>query len=433
MNTNSPRKTALLTRGLPYASRLAGFVQWRAKKRLHLATPVAVLMLLGSAGLVQAVPLTSQVVFGGAGDQQGTGVAVSAGNVYYSGINGATSDGISGRYNGSLTTQSWSLSLGGSPGDFQGVAVSNSVYTAGSSRNGSLVADGVGGFENKSVVASVGLGGGAYNWRTQTPGFGTPFLPYSGTEGSTGIAISTSAGVDSIYTVGFAQANGGASGYNMTLSKLNQAGSTVATAVFNTGIGTFGNGITTLGGNVFAVGNTASSVNAVIRAYNGNLGFLWTDTSLAGSYNSVTAYNGDIYAVGVSGTNGIVSRYNATTGARLWTQSYAGDVLNGVVGYGGVLYAAGSTGSDALLLGLDAATGAVQTTQTFGGTGTDVFNDITLNSADGSFYAIGATDSASLGANGKDVWIAQFVPEPASAALLGFGALLFAAQRRRNT
>ena len=425
-NTNSPLATAILTRATQ--SR-------RAMKWQHLATPAAAaLLLLSSASLVEAVPLAAQVVFGGAGTQQGTGVAISAGNVFFSSNNTAINDGVVGRYNGALTALNWSQPLGFSTGNFQGVAVSNSVYVAGSSSNPALVADGVGGFEAKSIAASVGLGGGAYNWRTQTPA-GAPFLPYSGSEGSFGIAVANSGGVDSIYTTGFAQANGGASGYTMTLAKLNQAGGTVATTTFNTGIGTFGNAITTLGGNVFVAGLTSNSVNAVLRAYDGNLGFLWMDAGLAGNYKDVTAYNGDIYAVGVSGANGIVSRYNAITGARLWTQTYVGDVLNGIVGDNGVLYAVGSSGTDAVLLSLDAATGTLQNTQTFGGAGTDVFNDIALNTANDTLYAIGATDSASLGANGNDIWIAEFTtptPEPTSAALLGLGALLLAARSRRN-
>ena len=146
-------------------------------KRQDIAIQVAAtLMLLGSVSLAHAVPLVAQVVFGGAGSQQGTGVAVSGGNVYFSQINDATNDGALGRYNGALTTQNWSQALGGSPGDLQGVAVSNSVYAAGSSRNPSLTSDSVGGFENKSVAARVGLGGGAYNWRTQTPA-AAPFSP----------------------------------------------------------------------------------------------------------------------------------------------------------------------------------------------------------------------------------------------------------------
>ena len=405
-------------------------------KRQPMALPAAAaLMMLCSTGIVRAVPLTSQVVFGGAGTQQGTGVAVSGGNVYFSGVNTAASDGMLGRYNSALTTPSWSQLMGGSPsGDLRGVAVSNIVYSAGSSRNSPLVADGVGGFENKSVAVGVGLGGGAYTFRTQTPA-GAPFLPYSGTEASYGIAVANSGGVDSIYTAGFAQADGSGTGYNMTVAKLNQAGNTVATATFNTGQGTFGFGVTTLGGNVFVAGSAGASANAVIRAYNGNLGFLWMDTAVVGNYSDVTAYNGAIYAVGGLGTTGFVSRFDPVSGVRLWTQSYAGDSLNGIVGANGSLYAVGSSGSDAVLLTLDAATGAQQNAQTFGGAGTDVFNDVAVDSVSGALYAIGTTDSASLGANGSDVWIAGFAtptPEPTSAALLGLGTLLLAARRRRS-
>ncbi len=386
-------------------------------------------MLLGSAGLVQGVPLTAQVVFGGAGDQQGTGVAISAGNVFYSQNN--SNDGVVGRYNGALTAQSWSTPLGGSFGDIWGVAVSNSVYTTGSSRPPVLTVDTVGGAENKMVVGSIGTGGGAFSWRTQTPA-APGFFAYGGTENARDIAISNSAGVDSIYAVGVGEAWNVYSHYGMTLAKLNEAGGVVTTATYGGGgIFTAGAGVTTLGGNVFAVGNRGPS--ALIRAYSGSLGSLWGEETVTGAYNNVTSFNGDIYAVGVNGANGIVSRYNATTGLRLWTQTYAGDMLNGIVGVNGSLYAAGRKGSDAVLLSLDATTGAVQNSQTFGGAGTDVFNDITVNSMDGSLYAIGTTDSASLGANGKDVWITQFVPEPTSAVLLGFGALLLAAQRRRNT
>ena len=424
MNSNSPLATAILTRVTPCS---------RAMKWQHLATPAAaVLMLLGSAGLAEAVPLAAQVVFGGAGNQQGTGVTINAGNVYYSQTNAATNDGALGRYNGALTAQSWSQALGGSFGDLNGVAVSNSVYVAGSSRPPLLTVDTVGGAENKTVTASIGTGGGAFNWRTQTPA-APGFFAYGGSEFGQGIAISTSAGVDTIYTVGVGEAWNVYSQYGLTLAKLNEAGGVVATATYGGGgIFTEGRGITTLGGNVFTVGTRGST--ALVRAYNSSLASLWGEETVTGYYNNVAAFNGDIYAVGVSGANGILSRYNAITGARLWTQTYVGDLLNGIVGVNGVLYAVGSSGTDALLLSVDPVTGAVQNTQTFGGAGTDVFNDIALNTANATLYAIGATDSASLGANGNDVWIAEFttVPEPTSAGLLGLGTLLLAARRRRS-
>jgi hypothetical protein len=311
-----------------------------------------------------------------------------------------------------------------------GVAVSNSVYAAGGSL-APLTRDIVGGAEQKCVTVSVGTGGGAYNWITQTPA-PPGFFPYGGSEQSNAIVVSSLSGVDSVYTVGQGEAftTYGYPNSGLTLAMVNQAGSVVATTTFggnNMNAGGFG--ITTMGGNIYVVG--MHGPNALIRAYNGSLtSSLWGDETLAGRYNGITAYNGDLYAVGNNGSDGIVACYSSA-GTCLWSQTYAGDVLNGVVGDDGTLYAVGSAGSNAILLGLDLTNGNVLNSDTVGGSGTNVFNGIALNSADGSLYAIGTTDSASLGATGQDIWIASFaIPEPATLLLLGLGGLAVMRKRR---
>jgi hypothetical protein len=401
---------------------------------------IAGLIFALGVGRADAVPLTSQVVFGGSGNQQGLGIAVSGGNVYFSGVSGTypTYDGLLGRYNGALTTQSWSQPLGGNQANLTSVAVGNKVYAAGYSRPPGLTIDTRGGWEHKSLTASVGTGGGAYDWRTQTPA-APGFFNYGGTEMSEGIAVSNSGGADSIYTVGWGEAWQDGWNYALTIAKLNEAGNVVATNTYgSSGKSANGYGLTTMGGNVYVVGSMAdsSTSNALIAAYDADLtSLLWERETLTGQFNRITAYNGDLYAFGSNGSNGIVARYNSA-GTLLWSQTYAGDILKGGVGVNGTLYAVGGAGSDAVVLSLDPTNGNMLNSQTFGGLGTDVFNEIALNVVDGSLYAIGWTDSIDLGATGQDIWIASFttqepVPEPATMLLLGSGLAGLAGFRRR--
>jgi hypothetical protein len=400
-------------------------------------------VLLAAPGNARALSLDAQVIFGGAGDQVGYGIAYSGGTVFFAGQDaavGSTGDGRYGSYNPGLTTQNFNQTLGGNYGEARGIAVGGAaIYVGGSSRPPALTVDNVGGWENKPVVQRTPATGGTPTWTRQvaTPPSSDRVFTYSGTEWANDITFANIGGSDPIFVTGGGEDWGVSGHYAGYLSKLDTSGSIQWTVHYGPGVFTTGHGLVELGGNVYVVGDRSGS--SWLGGYDGTTGadlFAEKTGYGGGVFYDVTAFGGDLFVAGVSGGDGRLLRLD-TNGNVMWDMTYSqADILRGLVGFGGRIYAVGEIGDDAVVIEADAATGSFLSSTLYGG-GLDssAFNNVALDSANGRLYAAGWYSGS--GSSGKDILIASYatqaVPEPGSLFLLGTGLMGLALLRLRRS
>lgn len=397
----------------------------------------------------QAPTLTSSAFYGGAGDQRGTAIAVGGGALYISGNVQPESQSPSD----TALVLKYALPSGPSPvwarsygfgTDFFGITATNEgVYAAG--QNYSLTTDGVGGKEDKSILAkfapdgSDGPAPGGALW------LGLPhFFPYTGVESFQAATTAVEGGSPFIYAVGGGQP---CSYFAYVITKFDALGNLLAKATdpgqenaFNgcyfNGTTSVGMGVTALNGNVYAAGLRSVYGSGVsfptIWKHAPDLSVVWTrqDTSLSGQFNAVTAFGNSLYGVGFAATPGVANSENYLiqkydeTGTLLWSQTSGGantDVLTGVVGIGTRLFAVGYTqssgagGADSVVLEIDPATGATLSTTLFGGALDDKANGAATDGTD--LYVVGESKSfASAEGNTvgqNDVMLLRYSFEPA--------------------
>jgi hypothetical protein len=419
---------------------------------IPLGTPMPITHSADLAPDSPQLPLLSSTFFGGAGDQRGTGIAISA-SIYVSGaadLNGG--DGLVATYSLPLlpaATPVWSKTWPTLAGydDFAGVGVSpEGVYLGGQSFN--RTTDTVGGKEGKGITVKfplTGPPGGGFDgstWDVQSPAPPGAF-PYGGGEGLNAATVAIETGLPFVYVTGNSQSSG-INGCRLYVSKLNSAGTVLWTQTDAAATPcSQGLGITTLSGNVYAAGHNddAGSSQAYLVKYAAAGGpATWTRKSISfiGSYFGVTASGTAIYAFGqrsggVGGSSDFLIEKWDEAGTLQWSKQYDRlaneDVLYGGVVVGTKLYAVGSTiggsagGRDAVILQLDPATGDLQNTTLFGGAQDDIGRGAATDGT--SIYVVGESRSFASGTGNvvgqNDLMLLKFgyVPTAAPASISG--------------
>lgn len=393
------------------------------------ATPqskLAVELLEGRA--LPSLTLLSQQLFGGGGNEAGTGIAIvdtgTSLNAYVSGRSDANDgEGILVKYDVSSdlsgVTQDWASAFPGAPGydSFEGVAATpTAVYTAGSSY--SQTTDTVGDKESKGIVVNFQPAAGSVTWERQTPGAPGAFS-YGGGEGLTAITTAVEGGQTFAYVTGGAQ-SGFSNGARLFVSKLDAAGNVLWTQT--DGVATpnsSGLAVASAGGFVYVAGQTNDFGPSAtyLKKYDSTGALIWSHTSTPGVYNGllVDAGTGSLYAVGrTNGASGdfLVEKWDVS-GNLIWSQTFdrgGAEALKGVTLLNGELFAAGSTtggtagGSDGVVLQLDPDTGALIDTTLWGGAADDSFQGIVATPT--GLHLAGTTGS--FGSGGSDLVYAIF-------------------------
>jgi streptogramin lyase len=366
--------------------------------------------------LLSGPSLLSSSFYGvGTDNLQGSGIAIANGNVFLAGTDASQSQAVLLQYGlppGSSPTSTASLS---SSTSFSGLTtISTSVVAVGSvtpPAYGSV--DNVGGIEQKTfrtewntsplTLASYGSG------PVQTSG-STAFFSYSGGESLLAVTAANEAGSPFYYVTGYAQANG--ANNTAILAKYDASGTLVWFQILgNTGSfdNSSGSGITTLNGNIYVAGGTHYNYNDPTTQYpalwesgsSGNLISSFQDTSLNGSFQGITAFGGNIYAVGTASNSSefLIEKFDAS-GNLIWRTAPSATgthVLSGVVGLGNQLYAVGYVTvfgvNQAVLLQIDPGTGTIVSQNFFGGSLNTEANGIATDGTD--LYVVGESRSFS--------------------------------------
>jgi N-acetylneuraminic acid mutarotase len=386
-----------------------------------------------------ALTLDGATFFGGAGDQRGTGIAISNGSIYLSGdiqpeTQSASDSALLLGYaiptaQGSVPAWSRSFAFGT---DFFGIAAtSEGLYADG--WNYSLSTDNVGGKEVKSIMAKFPLDGssgaesGGSIWE-DTPNF----FSYSGVELFQAATTSIENGSTFLYAAGLGQP----CSYNAYIvSKFDTSGNLIASATDSSvGIqfnqcfvpsgGGFSDtpGLTVVDGGIYAAGESDwqsdgdSAQHPTVWKYDPSLNLVWRgkDTALSGTFNAVTGLASAIYAVGYTSSAGVtgsedflVEKYDES-GNLIWRKTSGGsntDELTGITAVGNRLFAVGYTysqgagGADAVILEIDPATGNTLSTTLFGGAQDDKANGAATDGTD--LYVVG--ESRSFASNAGNV------------------------------
>jgi len=397
-------------------------VSWTGRRSGRVGLAVLVFAGLTTAAAAQTAPtLDSAVLFGGAGSQRGTAVGISGSSVFMTGWDQAAGlDGLLVRYDLPPVAPVWSAIKAGA--NFNGLAVTaNVVFPVGAAVPGTCGP--AGGVQRRSLLARYTHGGTFLDCSSPN------FFPFDGQESYA--AASEEGGETFVYTAGRAQQNAFGSGYPFILVKYDVAGVIAAGPVSEpgVGIGTPGSlcpgessaeGLTVLDGQVYVVGFSRLAGTCledvfnrpVIMRYDSSLNRIWKVRDsfgidypgYIGSFRSVTALDGHLYAVGaVQSTDGsadyLVEKFDQD-GHRVWSAVSGGaldDVLTGVVGVGsrlfavGYTYGSGSGGADVVILEINPATGATLSTTLFGGVQDEFANGAASDGTD--LYVVGESRS----------------------------------------
>lgn len=363
--------------------------------------------------------LLSSTFFGGAGDQNGTGIAVTNA-IYVSGaVDANQGDGLVARYALPLTDgvlPVWNKTFPTLSGydHFSGIGVSSEgVYLAGQSFN--RTTDTVGGKENKGITVKfplTGPPGGGFDgstWDMQSPVPPGAFS-YGGGEALNASTVAIEGGLPFVYVTGHSQ-SGFFNGGRLYVSKLDASGTVLWTQTDAPGDPiSQGLAITTLNGNVYIAGHNDDAGNQVyLLKYAPSGGpAIWTRKSVTfnGNYYGITSFGGAIYAFGqrtggVGGSSDFLIEKWDEAGTLQWSQQYdrgsGEDILYAGVGLGTKIYAVGSTtaastgGKDIVLLELDPATGNLSSITLYGGTQDDIARGAATDGD--SIYVVGESKS----------------------------------------
>jgi hypothetical protein len=427
---------------------------------LALATSAHAAPLLGDLAALR--------LFGGTGSEQGTGIAVDATGVYFSGTNSSAGEGIVGRYTASLGALDWNRGWPGAGGgdNFSGIALGGSqIVVAGSSF--SQTTDTVGGKENKGVTVAfspdgtAGPAAGGAAWLRQTPAAPGAFA-YGGGEGLNAVHTAVEGANTYVYATGSAQ-SGFFNGGRLFASKLDAAGNVLWTRTDTTAVPfSGGNAVAADATGVYVAGRSDDSgvMRPHIRKYDLNGNLLWTMTSSAnGEYRDIYVDGGRVVAVGYASgnANGQTSAGGVDALVEVWDTAGAlqstrlagtaqHDFFFGATVAAGHLFVVGaSTGDfggqsndgllDAIVTDWDLASMSLVRTLEIGSAMDDMFTDVAF--LDASLYAVGYSFGSPLGqtnAGESDIMLARFdiaqAPAPGSAALLSVAVLLLGAVRR---
>ncbi len=396
--------------------------------------------------------LVSTNFYGGAGNQRGTGIAITTNGVHLSGIDvtgGAAHEGLVLNYAypvNNFAVPVWNVSWPGLAGDddFNGVAVSSEgVYIAAESLNRpSANAINKGLTVKFPLTGATGAGFLGSDWDTLTPDAAS--FPLATSETLRAATVQDEAGTLYTYVTGHGIVNGSKDA--LYISKLDTAGVVQWTRLDPFAANPFlnnsgGRAITTLNGNIFVVGHLNFFGNnfGFVRKYSPGGVLLATRFRFGSQFNGITAYNGELYVVGSESfglpSDAVLEKYDENLNGVIFT-AYASnrrvldfngatDVFYGVVSIGtngsGRIYAVGSTDDtlggdlDMLIVDFDPVTGAAETPSTrFGDTGDDIARGAATDGTD--LYVVGETTS--FGGGGNNVALLRYAVQLDNNAVL---------------
>src|SRR6266571_2245947 len=402
------------------------------KMRLYSCLALVILMnvCVRNASAQYGPSLKSSTFFGGAGDQSGRAVHISLNDnaIYLGGENGEIV-----RYGIPPAARVWDTQLNGAL--YLGLtSVGTTLYAVGEATPPTCGAsDGRLETEAKSLVSLyASVTGALHGCRSAN------FFPYQGLETYKAAVYSN----PFLYATGIGETCGFGNN-SFVLSKFDLAGSLIQKVAepgvdfngFSCTGGSDSFGLVTLNGNLYVAGFSGLNIEGgnarpVLMKYSADLVQQWkqrpTDNP-GGFFLGLTAFGGNIYAVGYSGVVGaprdfLIEKYDEA-GNRIWSRKSGGagdDVLYAVAELDSRLYAVGSTnsqglgGTDAVILEINPNTGGTISSTLFGGTRDDAAYGIATDGTD--LYVVGESRSFAspegnlIGQN--DIMLLRYTPAP---------------------
>lgn len=417
--------------------------------------PIAALMSVH--GVSQRAPvLVDTVLYGGSGDQRGTGLAISGSDVYVSGISGVggrrgNSNGLLLRYELPLSTSVWDASPQGRF-PFSSVALaSGAAHVAGWAWPSTCGAsDGVGSPEGKGAIGNYTTGGTMLACRSDN------FFRYRGYEGYSAVLVAEGPSGTAVYTAGGGEETGWGGGRTI-IAMYDESGTLQWKRKFATDLG--GNQIA---GTFTRISSYASALAWLdgylyVAGYDRNANYVGgtgpqamllkvdaldqvpdTDPDADGAqvltpvwesvvppvsqFAGMAATHDAVYVVGHREGDYLVHKYDQE-GNLLWstaTGGVGGDVLHDVVPIGSRLFAVGWTtsegagGADVAALEIDPSDGSVLWNSVFGGAQDDRAHAVATDGTD--LFVVGESRSFAEGTNAvgqADVLLLRYaVPPP---------------------